>query len=377
MSDGQENVRRAKPGRRIFRQMRVVGRLVRRTNKEPGTAPGTVVHSGPRRVEKVDLHLMRYDLEHIAERELASVAEAFPLEAPPSVTWLNIDGLHDTTILTEIGQQCRLHPLVLEDIVNIGQRPKLEEYDEYLFAVLRMLSYDEEHNEVGEEQVSLVIGQDYVLSFQEAPGDVFDPVRERARGGKGQMRKRGSDYLAYALIDAIVDEYFAVLEKLGDHIEKLENDVLHAPTNATIHEVHRLKREILVMRRAIWPVRDLISSLLRAESSCITDNTKIFLRDAYDHVVQLIDTVETLRDLVSGMIDLYLSNVSNRMNEVMKVLTTVATLFIPLTFIAGIYGMNFDHMPELHWRWAYPMLWAVMLVVAGGMVLYFKRKRWF
>jgi magnesium transporter len=376
MSKGNEDARWSKRGPRIFRQMRVMGRLVRRTGKAPGAAPGTIVHTGPRRVDRTDLRLIRYDPDNLTERELSNVSEAFPIEAPPSVTWLNVDGLHDTAILNELGQQCGLHPLVLEDIVNIGQRPKLEEYDEYLFAVLRMLSYDDEHNEVGEEQISLVIGEHYVLSFQEAPGDVFDPVRERARGGKGFMRKRGSDYLAYALIDAIVDAYFAVLEKLADHIEDLENDVLYAPTSATINEVHRLKREILVMRRAIWPVRDLISSLLRAESSCITDHTKIFLRDAYDHVVQLIDTVETLRDLVSGMIDLYLSNVSNRMNEVMKVLTTVATLFIPLTFIAGLYGMNFDYMPELHWRWAYPTLWGVMLVVAAGMVFYFRRKRW-
>jgi magnesium transporter len=269
-----------------------------------------------------------------------------------------------------------MHPLLVEDVLSTRQRPKQEEYEQHHYLVVRMLRFDAERIEVVEEQISVVVGPNYVVSFQESEGDVWEPVRERLRGGRGSIRQRGPDYLAYALLDAVVDGYFGVVEGIGDHLEQLESEVMQEPTRATITRIHQLKGELLIARKAVWPLRDLFNTLIRDESRLFTDNTKIFLRDAYDHSVQVIDSVETLRDLSASLVDLYLSSVSNRMNEVMKVLTIIATIFIPLTFIAGVYGMNFDYMPELHWRWAYPVVWGVMVVVAGVLLVYFRKRHW-
>lgn len=359
-----------------FRTLKVVGRFVRRQVKRSGSAPGTLVHTGEQKMEAVRIRFLDYDETELREKEVANIASVWPLRDSPTVSWINVDGLHDLELIESVGTHFGLHPLVLEDLVHVGQRPKEEEYGGYDYIVLPMLTWDDEGGTVSDEQLSLILGPQWILTFQERVGDVFEPVRERLRGAKGRIRSRGTDYLAYALMDAVVDRYFEVLEKVGDRTEALEMEVLDDPTPDSMAKLHHLKRELVVLRRAVWPVRDVLNGLLRAESALIQDETRVFLRDVYDHTVQVIETVEALRDVVSGAIDLYLSNVSNRTNEVMKVLTIMASIFIPLTFMAGIYGMNFEYMPELGLPWAYPALWAAMLLVGGGMVVWFRRKGW-
>ncbi len=358
------------------RRLRVMGRFVRRHGKQRGAPPGTLVHTGVQRMEAPRITFLDYDEASLNEREVQAIEEVWPFRDSPTVSWVNVDGLHDVALVEKIGEHFGIHPLVLEDIVHVGQRAKAEEYDDMLYVVLYMLHWDEAAQQVSEEQISLVVGSRWVLSFQEHHGDVFDPVRERLRTSKGRIRQRGADYLAYALVDATVDSYYAVLERMGETIERMELEVLEDPTPGTMAQLHELKRELLAVRRAIWPVREMMSTLLRLETPLIEAPTRVFMRDVYDHAVQLIDTVESLRDVVSGMIDIYLSAVSNRTNEVMKVLTIMASIFIPLTFIAGVYGMNFRYMPELDQRWAYPAVWGVMLVVGLGMLVWFKRKGW-
>ena len=269
-----------------------------------------------------------------------------------------------------------MHPLVLEDILNTGQRPKLEDFDEYVFVVLKMFRYGDQVDGMGIEQISLILGPSFVISFQEEPGDVFDLVRGRIRESKGRIRKMGADYLAYALLDALVDSYFVVLERVGEKVEFLEEELVSDPRPETLQAIHNLKRDMLFLRKSVWPLREVVGALVRGEPSLFGESITVYLRDVYDHSIQVIDTIETFRDMVSGMLDIYLSSVSNRMNEVMKVLTIIATIFIPLTFITGLYGMNFKHMPELAWRWGYPMVWAVMLTVVVLMLFYFRRKKW-
>lgn len=305
-----------------------------------------------------------------------NIDECYPFKEKPTVTWINIDGIHDVDIIERIGKNYGIHPLLLEDIVNTEQRPKIEDFEDYLFLILKMLSLDEEDREIKIEQVSLVIGPNYVLSFQEREGDVFDPLRDRIRRAKGRIRKMGADYLAYALLDAIVDGYFLILERIGDKIEGLEEDLISHPDTKILQAIHYLKREMIFLRRSVWPLREVISGMSRKESTLIKESTEIFLRDVYDHTIQVIDTIETYRDMVSGMLDTYLSSISNRMNEVMKVLTIFAAIFIPLTFVAGIYGMNFAFMPELGLKWGYFAALAVMASMAITMLIYFRRKKW-
>jgi len=357
-------------------RIRVMGRLVRRAVKKPGTAPGTLVHSGEKKVERTVIRFLDYDADNFHEAEVPDIAACVPFKESPTVSWINVDGLHDVELVRRIGEEFEWHPLMLEDIVSVGQRPKLEEYANALYIVLPMLRWNTETRQTDEEQLSLILGERYVFTFQERRGDVFEGVRERLRTQRGRIRTRGVDYLAYALIDAVVDHYFQVLEGIGVITEELEEEVLLEPRQSTMHRLHGLKRELLTIRRAVWPLRDLLSSLLRDDMERFSEDTSVYLRDVHDHAVQVLDTVETLRDVVSGMVDLYLSTVSFRTNEVMKVLTIMASIFIPLTFFAGVYGMNFEYMPELHMHWAYPTLLAGMLVIAVGMVIYFKRKGW-
>ncbi len=341
-----------------------------------GLPPGTLVHVGERKTEKVKITIIDYDPKNYQEKEVERIEECFPFRDKPPVTWINIDGLQEVEIIEKIGAHFSIHPLVLEDIVHTGQRPKGEDLEGYLFIVLKMIYHDENEDEILGEQVSLILGQNYVISFQEREGDIFNPVRNRIRNGKGRIRKAGADYLAYSLVDAIVDHYFLILEKFGEKIESLEEELVTNPTPETLQIIHTLKRNLIFLRKSVWPLREVINALERGESPLITKPTGIYLRDVYDHTIQVIDTIETFRDMVSGMLDIYLSSVSNRMNEVMKVLTIIATIFIPLTFIAGIYGMNFKFMPELEWHWGYPTALIVMLIVVGFMVMYFRRKRW-
>ena len=343
----------------------------------PGAPPGTLTV----RAEAAQpiIGMIAYGPERYTEeeiRDLTSVKDA--LGALP-VTWINVNGLGDEDILTGLGEIFNLHPLSLEDIVNVHQRAKVEPYDNYQFLIARMIMLREG---LETEQVSIVLGENYVLTFQERPGDCFDPVRERIRKGLGRIRKAGADYLAYALLDAIVDAYFPVLEEFGERLETLEDRVVERPDTATVARIHNAKRDLLTLRRAIWPQREAINTLIRDESTLITQPTRVYLRDCYDNAVQIIDMVETYRELASGLLDFYLSSVSNRMNEVMKVLTVIATIFIPLTFIAGVYGMNFNpewspySMPELRSRWGYPAVWLVMVAIAVVMLILFRRKGW-
>ncbi len=344
--------------------------------KKAGLPPGTLVYSGEEKDYKPEISLIDYNESSFQESVLKSIEECFSFKDTPTVTWINIDGVHDIDIIEKLGSRFELHPLIMEDIVNTQQRPKFEDYDKYLFIVLRMLYVSSEDKEPKSEQVSLILGSNFVISFQESKGDVFQPIRNRIAKSKGRIRKTGADYLAYALMDAIVDNYFIVLEKLGETIESIEDDLIQKPAPETLQIIHNLKREAISLRKSVWPLREVISGMDRAETTLIRKPTRIYLRDVYDHTIQVIDTIESFRDLISGMLDIYLSSVSNRMNEVMKVLTIFAAIFIPLTFIAGIYGMNFANMPELSWQWGYPAALAVMAIVAIILLFYFKRKKW-
>jgi magnesium transporter len=349
---------------------------MKRMSKKAGLPPGTIVSVGGKKVESSRITVMDYDEAHFEEKQVGAIEEVFPFKDSPTITWINVDGLSQTDVIEKAGKYFGIHPLALEDIANAAQRPKMEDFGDYIFAVFKMLRLDANNGEVVSEQVSVILGPGYVISFQEAEGDVFDPIRERIRRSKGRIRKMNADYLAYTLIDAVVDNYFIILEEFGERMEGMESDLVADPGPETLQEIHSLKRELIRLRKSIWPLREALSQLERSESDLIMESTLIYLRDVYDHTIQVIDTVESLRDMVSGMLDTYLSSVSNRMNEVMKVLTIIATIFIPMTFIAGVYGMNFAFMPELGWRWAYFVALGVMAAVGIAMVLYFKRKRW-
>ncbi|MEA1925215.1 MAG: magnesium/cobalt transporter CorA [Candidatus Altiarchaeota archaeon] len=347
-----------------------------RRSKKTGLPPGTLVHVGERREDEIRITLLDYDKGNLEEKKVMDIEECSLLKDKPTVSWINIDGIHHVDVIEKLGEKFSLHPLLLEDILNTDQRPKIEDFDDYLFIVLKMLFYDKKEREFRSEQVSMILGPNYVISLQESIGDVFDPVRERIRNGKGRIRCKGPDYLAYSLIDSIVDGYFLILEVLGEEIEDLEDELIHEPDQDTLGQIHRLKRELVLLRRSVWPLREAVNKLEREPSPLIDESTRIYLRDVYDHVIQVIDSIENYREMISGMLDIYLSSVSNRMNEVMKVLTIISTIFIPLTFITGVYGMNFKHMPELGWQYGYPIVWAIMFLTAFSMFLYFRRKRW-
>lgn len=347
-----------------------------RRSRKSGLPPGSLIHIGERKREQTRITVIDYDETSCEEKEVKAVEECFPFKNTATVTWINVDGVHDSEIIGKMGGHFGVHPLILEDIMNTAQRPKMEDMGDYLFIVLRMISFAGKKKGILSEQVSLIVGPNFVISFQEGEGDVFDPVRDRIRSGKGRLRRMGPDYLAYSLIDAIVDNYFVVLEKLGEQVEFLEEEIVTDPGRKTIQALHGLKREMIYLRKSVWPLREVVSGLERSGSHLIKESTGIFLRDVYDHTIQVIDTIETFRDMLSGMLDIYLSSVSNRMNEIMKVLTIIATIFIPLTFIAGIYGMNFEYMPELGWRWGYFAVLAVMVAVGVFMLIYFRRKKW-
>jgi magnesium transporter len=352
-------------------------KLTKKRSQKAGLPPGTLIHIGEKKREVPKITILDYDETQFQEREAKSVEECFPLKEKPTVTWINVEGLHQVEVLERLGGCYGLHPLVLEDILNTDQRPKMEDYGEYIYVVLKMLNYDDKSGQIEAEQISLILGQNFILSFQEGKeGDVFGLLRERLRGGKGRIRKMGADYLAYSLIDSVVDHYFIILERLGERVEFLEEELVTEPTTKTLQEIYNLKREMIFLRKAIWPLREVISGLERGESSLIQQNTQIYFRDVYDHTIQVIDTIETFRDTVSGMLDIYLSSVSNRLNAVMKVLTIIATIFMPLTFLAGIYGMNFKYMPELEWRWGYPLVWMIMIAIGIFMLIYFRKKKW-
>ncbi len=346
-------------------------------SKKTGLPPGTLVHIGERKVNQARIDMMRYTPDGYQELQLHSIEKVNELKsAPGAITWINIEGVHDTVLMEGVGTAFGIHPLVLEDIVNTQQRPKFEDYDKFLYIVFRMLNTRQSRHGIGGEQVSLLLGKKLVITFQESPGDVFDTVRERIRAGKGRIRKMGADYLAYALLDAAVDQYFYVLEEATEKTELLEDKVLSDPDPKVANQIHEMKRNMLQVRRSAWPLREVVNNFERSESSLIKKETRVFLRDVYDHTIQIIDSIEVSREIISGLLDMYLSSISNRTNQVMKVLTIMASIFIPLTFLAGVYGMNFEWMPELTWKWGYPAVLLLMLVVALGLLLFFRKKKW-
>jgi magnesium transporter len=358
------------------KMIRRTSKFIKKSSKKAGMSPGTLVHVGDQKIEKAKLTLINYDPARLEEKELKNIEDSFAYKDTPPVSWINIDGLHDVDVIEKIGQHFDIHPLVLEDVVHTGQRPKVEDYEDYIYIVFKMLTFDRTTSHVHSEQVSLILGPHYLLSFQENEGDVFNFVRERIRKGRVRIRKSGPDYLAYALIDAVVDHYFLILEVLGEKVEYFEDRIHSDPTPETLQNIHHLKREMIFFRKQVWPIRELLNNLVKTESDLVREANKIFISDVYDHTVQVIDTIESFRDIISGMMDLYLSTISNKMNEVMKVLTIIATIFIPLTFVAGIYGMNFKFMPELEWKWSYLVLWILLILIFVSMLFYFKRKKW-
>ncbi len=341
-----------------------------------GSPPGTFAANHDVPVPPPTIQVITYNAHTLQEVTPPSIADAASLVQDSMVTWIHITGHRHVPTLEQLGTLLDVHPLVLEDIAQSGQRPKIEDYGAYLFLVVKLLRLGDPEQEVEAEQVTLLLGAQYVITVQEHPGDVFTPIRERLRAGRGRIRAMQADYLLYALLDAVVDDYFLVLEAVGERIETLEDALVTDPSPAILTLLHTLKRDMIFLRKSVWPLREVISRLERWDSPLIQSTLTLYLRDVYDHTIQVIDAIETNRDLLSGMLDIYLSSVSNRMNEVMKVLTIIATIFIPLTLIVGIYGMNFTYMPELQHPWGYPLVYLTMAVVSAIMLLYFRRKRW-
>jgi magnesium transporter len=344
--------------------------------RKSGLPPGTLLHVGKQYIDDAQIHVIDYNLAQVIETELHSVQELASFHSADTMTWIHVKGLQNIDLIEEICQSFGVHPLVQEDILNTAQRPKLEDYGEYLFVVLKNFWGDKETGVLASEQISILFGASYVLSFQESDRDLFESIRNRINSSRSRLRRQGADYLAYALTDIIVDNYFVILEALGEKIELLEEDLVAQSGADSLKEIHSLKRQMLLFRKAVWPLRETIGSLSRGDSPLVQDSTLLYIRDVYDHTIQAIDTLETYRDIVSGMLDIYLSSISNHMNQVMKVLTVISTIFIPLTFIVGVYGMNFKYMPELEWEWGYPAVWLLMLFVFLGMLQFFRTRKW-
>ena len=343
--------------------------------KKVGMPSGTFGYTGDKK-EDFEITVIDYDVNAYKEVKLKSIEECIPFTDSPTVTWINIVGLHRVEEIEKLEKFYNIHPLVVEDILNINQRPKIEYFEDYIFIVVKMLTYNQENHVVKSEQVSIILGKNFVITIQERKGDIFDPVRDRIRNDKSVIRKNKADYLLYALIDILVDNYFVMLENVGEVLENLEDRVVAYPSPETIRSVHLLKRNLIEMRKSIWPLREILNDLSKGDSKLIDKKTVMYFKDVYDHAIQVIETIETFRDIASEILDIYLSSISNRMNEIMKVLTIIGTIFIPLTFITGIYGMNFKYMPELKWKFGYPLSLSIMLFIGIGMLIYFKKKKW-
>ncbi len=349
---------------------------LRGTRIRPGSYPGAIEFVGEQRLAKVQIDVIHYDGHDWSEQLDVSVRSCADVVRKDSITWMNVSGVHDVALVERLGECFGIHPMTLEDIANTTQRPKVEEFPGYVFMVLKMIAFDEDRQVIDIEHVSVILGDHFVISFLEDDGDVFDAVRDRIRSASGRIRWMMADYLAYSLMDAVVDHYFLAVERMGDIIEEVDDRLLEDPHPGNIKEIHGLKRGILSLRKAVWPIREELAMIVKSESPLLTAESRVFWRDLYDHSIQIIDLVETHRDILGGMHDTYLSTLSHRMNEVMKVLTIISTIFIPLTFIAGVYGMNFKEMPELEWRGGYYSVWAVMILISLSLFLYFRRKQW-
>jgi magnesium transporter len=349
----------------------------RKRSNKTGLPPGSPVYVGDKTSKRTRIRIIDYDADICDERELYDFSDIAKYRDTKTVTWINFDGIHNPELLEKVGKEFGIHPLVIEDILNTDQRSKIDDYEEYIFLVTRMFYNIKGIDEIRSEQISIIIGENYVLSFQETEGDIFDVLRNRLKQNKGKMRRLGPDYLGYSLVDMIVDNYFSIIEKLGEDLELLEDELVDDPGKSTLQRVYSIKQRMTELRKSVWPLRDAISRFNKLENALVSDTTRLYLRDVYDHTVQVIDAIETYRDTSASMIDIYLSSISFRMNEIMKVLTIISTIFIPLTFIVGLYGMNFQYFPEIGWKYGYLFVWTIMLCVAGGMLVYFRRKKWF
>lgn len=357
--------------------MKKISKRFKTRAKKVGQPPGYLIHIGEKLSEHIKITLMDYDGDHLREKIVEHVDEFAEYRNEQTVTWVHVDGLHDIAFLESLGAAFGLHPLTMEDILNTDQRPKADDYGDYLFVVLKTFSLpDAASEEIQSEQISIVFGDRFLLSFAEQEGPLLDSIRMRIRNNEGHIRRAGPDYLAYRIIDIVVDQYFIVLESLGEDIEVAEESLIARPLPETLQGIQHLKREMLYLRKSVWPLREAVNCLERRESALVSGQTVPYLKDVYDHTIQVIDTIETYRDMLSAMLDIYLSSLSNRLNEVMKVLTIIATIFMPLTFIAGVYGMNFKNIPELNWQWGYYGVWSVMITIGVSMVVYFKKKKW-
>lgn len=329
-------------------------------------------------LEDPNIHIIHYNEEIFDEKKFSKIEECYPYKDTKAITWINVEGADEISEIEKLGTHYGLHPLLLEDIVSNDQRPKVDDYENHIFLVIIMLDYDKLKNEIVSEQISFVLGKNYVISFQETgkDGDVFGMIRDKLRLNKGKVRRLGADYLMYSLLDLIVDHYFDTIEKIGEHIEEIESRLITDPTTQTLRRLYALKREMIFVRKAVWPLREVVGKLERLDSNLVQDNTVLYIKDVYDHTVQVIETIESYRDILAGLLDIYLSSISNKLNAVMKVLTIISTIFMPLSFIVGIYGMNFEHMPELKWKYGYFMVIGVCLCVSGTMLMFFRRRKW-
>ncbi len=353
----------------------MISRLFRKKTREPGLPPGTLIMEGQQKLVKASINVITYNEEGYTEYAPEEARDCSLPEAGGSVSWINVKGIHDVEKISGIGNLLKLNPLTMEDILNTDHRPKFEEYSDYVFIVLKLLNYDEQRNEVVTEQVSLILGSCFVVTFLEH-ADPFDPLRKRIFTAGAMIRKMKANYLLYSLIDMVIDSYYSIVEKLGDRIEALEENLVTDPDTQTLYDIHHIKNELVLLRKSVWPLREAMSALERSDTPLVGEFMRLYFRDDYEHIIQIIENTESLRDIVSGMLDIYLSSINNRMNSVMKVLTIFASIFIPLTFMASIYGMNFKYMPELEIQWFYPALLASMATVAAVMLIYFKRKNW-
>ncbi len=345
-------------------------------SEKAGLAPGTLVHVGEVHESEVNVTIINYDTSNCKKIISNNIEDITAHKINDTVTWVNIEGLHDVKIIDEICSSFNVHPLVVEDILNTNQRTKIEEFEDHIFIIFNGISVNSIDKEVDLEQIGILILNNYIFTFKEKNDDLFEPLEARIKNNKGLLRKNKADYLAYAILDTIVDQYFLFQDLLDEDIESIEEDLLNNPSQETLIRIQNIKKQILSVRRCISPLRDVLTALYRSDSALIKNTTKIYIRDVHDHALRVIESIDSYREIVSGMLEIYLSTVSNKMNEVMKVLTVFASIFIPLTFIVGIYGMNFEHMPELGWKWAYPTLWIVFIGIPIALLIYFKRKKW-
>ena len=345
-------------------------------SKKSGLAPGTLVHVGEVHEHEHSIMMMNYNSTKLEKCTINSIEELLPYKTTDSVTWVIIDGLKDIAIVDAIGQHFDIHPLVLEDILNTNQRTKFEEYPDYLYFVIKATSLHKGSFNIEYEQISILVLKNFVFTFMEKPDELFDPIINRLNNEEGHLRNSGSDYLAYVIMDTVVDEYFTLQDAFDELIEFIEDDLLTHPSVETLVTIQKIRRELIFLRKTVSPLRELLAAIRRSESPLFDERTKRYFADIYDHSIRIIEAVESYRELISGMLDIYLSSVSNKMNETMKFLTVFASIFIPLTFIAGVYGMNFEYMPELKWKWSYPILWSVFIGIAISLLFYFKKKKW-